>query len=866
MGRLRIGAGPKPDRRAVELEARFNQPGDSLPARDPAQAKQRDRSSFANQGFIVFGRVVDYVAYARTYKVQCERGMPALRCCDAAVTGLGVVGARQLATYTLGQGVLVFYHPKALYHTILCSVPDWMANPRDSVSDAIVQGSNVGLQVDSAHNFPFLLQNGGGVIDFSAGRPTDSLSGDWGAISALGGRVFLDDFQVQVAMDEETGLFLCYFDQYASLRGHNLDLRSAGFLREDRDDESEYSSVAGYTPFFWESLGLYASSGTPSMELSATEVQRDSPNRTRLEPISDRQLGIYREVEYHGYLGQGGHKQVVTPVEVDAIHTYDSPAAALVGMSDEVRTLDGVIGLRAARGVYIAKTPYIGAPKRTDRPESKTGDRTADNYASCGLFGSGPQHQVAGDPANVETVPHAVEAASVLDLVSYLFNWKGLHPFHYHNRDWAVSQESEMAASAGTYGSSPDYNQLQSQTYLDQAASFSVHVDDRYGLVEYYANIACWGLLPNGGIVQVDGWGVEQRSAGGNQYMFAPGDFVINAARNIVLQAGHSVILKGYHGVDVNSSVKAVRIAAGTDVMIMGGNEGCGGVLIESKAAGPDMAIGTRADGEDKIGGVVLRSKNSSVAVLAKNIVAATNAWGDNAEGHITIDAGADARIITRSAEFHRHIGVYAIDVFPSHNNEYWPGRTLLGGELLVAGEIFATQQIVSAAEVVAAGDLVGAGTAVVGSTALAAIAADVTEINDRDVSTAVADSLTDLTFLTDNTDVALLEFYFRGPANLLTTDYLIHEPVWAQIARGTTGVPATWEETPVTGDAHDDSAPYPGLDVWFGVTYGQRDPNLFDPLGMCAADRGAAYENATLNETTWVTPDSNWPIIKGRD
>lgn len=861
---------PAPDRRAAELEQRVAtdqpaSPNGTRPVQDPTSSQSRSRLGLHNGGFVVFGRIVDAVAYARTYKVQCERGIGTLRCCDSAATGLGAYGARQLNTYPVGTGVLVFYHPQAAYHAILCAVPDWAADATAGISDLLVQGGNCGAQVDAVHRFPFQMPRGGGIIDFSAGRPGDSLSGEWGAITELGLRVLLDPFQVQVAVDEETGLFLCYFDQYARLAGRNLDVRSAVGLREDRDDEGELVSWEGFAQYPWEAAGMPAP-GEPARELSAEEAQQGEPWRSRLEPKDDLQLGIHREQYFRGYLGQGGRRVLLAPnPDGDQPHTYDSDETSLRALAEEFWALDGLVGTRSAKGIYLVKSPLLPAAKRARRPEDHTGDRGEDAYAPAGHYGVGPEHKVRSGPLNEQDDPHVLEPAAALDLIAHAFNWQGLHPFYYHSLDWYLAEESALPA-AEAFVPVP-FGDLSENTFLPQAAIVEQAVDDRYGLAEYYANLSFWALLPNGGIAQVDGWGSEIRSAGGTQYINTPGDLVLTAGRRIILQAGQDVILKGQHGVEVSASKGHVRVGASGNVLIAGGLSGCGGVLVESRAEGVVFERAESTDSEDVVGGVILRSRHSAVLAEAAKIQLTTAAWEDSDDGHIIIDAGTLARVVMRADTFVRHVETCALDAFPDGTaNEFWVTRTCVAGTLDVRGGIFAIGDVAVAGQV-AVGLTVSA-TSVHRLSTEQQVRLDEAQalIEDRpeELSTILDDSAELVTWMFDNGKPDELEFYYRSSATLGTEGYTICEPAWAQLARaGSGGVPGTWEETRVVGEHHEDSAPYPGLAAWFDETaYGQIELNLFDPAGMHAVDRGEAYETPELAEPAWVTLEGNWPVI----
>src|SRR4029077_4362102 len=98
-----------------------------------------------------------------------------------------------------------------------------------AISDMLAQGGNIGLKIDEVHNFPFTLNNKGGIIDWSAGGLYDDLPvGADGAITDTGLLNFIDSTMICLRVDEQTGLFLFYADQLTRLTGHNLELVSAG--------------------------------------------------------------------------------------------------------------------------------------------------------------------------------------------------------------------------------------------------------------------------------------------------------------------------------------------------------------------------------------------------------------------------------------------------------------------------------------------------------------------------------------------------------------------------------------------------------------------------------------------------------------
>jgi hypothetical protein len=857
----------RPDRRATDIEYRVTSdqplsPNGTRPGADPTSAQGRSRLGLHNDGQLVFGRVVDLVAYARTYKVQCERGLGTLRCTETGQTGFGLVGPRQVNTYPVGTGVLVLHHPQALYGIIICAVPDWAYDARHAVSDMLVQGSNVGLQCDAVHQYPFTTQAGGGVVDWSAGRPTDSLSNEWGAITETGLRVFLDSFMAQFGCDEETAVTAFYFDQLLRVAGHNLQVRSAGYEREDADDESEFSSYEGYTPYPWEALGTFSPGATASVELSAATTQQTANNRSRLEPVSDDQLALHRVRAFQGYLGQGGRREILVPVQgAYTLHRYTDPADGLLGVFSEHLGLDGALGIRSAHSVFIAKAPLQPLAKRRRRAEDPSGDNTTTNYKSCGISGSGPAHLPKAQPDNANTDVPSTEAAAVLDQLAFAFNWKGLHPFHYHAGDWYLPEETDLEQYATVATAIIPFGNLATNNLLPAAPAYTVQVDDRYGLVEYYANLSHVALLPGGGISIVDGWGSEIRMTGGDIYEFAAGDLFKAAGRNVVQWAGWDAIIEGNNSVEVVANKHDVRIKAEDKVLVLGGNNGCGGILLESRATSAAFQV-NMPTAEDVISGIVLRAKHTTAAILAKDIYLTTDAW--SAPGRIILDAGAGS-IVSYAEEHRRHIVNCALDIFNGTTvNEYWPTQTRLSADLVVKGKSYLWGCTTVKGDLVVDGVVQLNDLQVVDAATLTRIATDNADITGRNLSTQVAQSLIELTWLINQSDIEQLEFYFRTPTLANTSDFKLHEPIWHQLARYTSLALPTVQKQTVTGDNHAVSASYPGYSVWFSDTaYGLQPLALYDPAACAAAARGAAYETATLGTVSWVNLENLWPVVK---
>lgn len=814
-----------PDLRAASIERllRLLAPkmvGQQGPTADPEGASAAIRHSLDRGTEVTTGRVVDGVAYTHMYKVQLDQAGPVLPCCDLVHTALGIVGAKQLNTYTPGTPVVVLTMHQVEYGVILGALPDFGINAFSALPDMVGQGSGVGLRADDIHKFPFQLDGRGGVADWSCGRPFDSLTvGEWGAVTETGLMVFLDPFLGMLRADEETGLWVFYQDSTTRLAGHNLQIRSAGHELEALDDQGEYSWVEGWAPFLYEARGLLEP-GDPFQDVSVDASQQDAPYLATLEPTANDQQPFHRRQDFHGYLGQGGRRSLCVPASGASNPCTYGDEVSHMGVAEENWGLDGFIGLRSAKGILIAKRALLPHPKRVCRPEDPAGDSDTSGYDF-----SGASHKVADLPDADLSRRSLIQAADLEDVLARTFNWQGLHPFAYHQLDWYTPEENACPL-AGAMAASPPFDTLVDVQYLALPTPMKVTVDARYGSVAYYPNDSFFGLLDDGGVVLSGGCGEELVMAHGSIFLRAPGDIWTLPGKSAITWAGWDIIHKANNCVEVVANWGDVRIKAERNVLILGGNDGCGGVMIESKASGTAF----RNDKDDTvITGVVLRAPDSSVAVLTDKLF---NVLPASVGGYteIRLQAGGGL-ILAESDVFYRRLYTAAVDDFGGTANEFRGDTTQLGSGLGVYGDIASWRHITE----------------------------NVTKpIHDRqDIvleSIAAAGLEARLTWLPDHSDVQTVGFFFRSSKLAHTEGLVLYEGRWQRLARLTGQEGVSWDDNLVSTAGGDITRAHPGRQTWEDETgYTQQDFVVYDPGSGLYADRVASQE-------------PSWPTHEGVD
>lgn len=838
-------------------------------AADPLRAGPASRGFAASR--LLFGRVIEGVPYARTYKVQAEGLSAAIPCRDLVHTSLVPYGPRQFQTYAPGTLVLVAVHPQLPEGVIVGACADPIHDPRAGTSDEITQGGRTGVKVDLVNALPLFSVHGGQVSDYSAGRPLDSVGGEWGVMTETGLAAFVDSFQAYLRVDEATGLFLFYHDQLARLAGVNLQVRSLAREEADQDDEGEVTHERGWAAYTWEAQGRAAPADHPASELTADQAQRQFPHLSRFEPAAADQTAYHRLTETHGYLGQAEARFLtLPPPSTDPMWPYRrSAAGAPPGVFDAHLALSGRYTVRSAKGVTIGKTAGVAVPRRVRDAADPTGDTPA-NYRTAGLAGGGRNHKIQADVTDAGLTG----LGQIDDQLGYQYNWEGVHPFHYHCGDWFLPAVRDGLPQAAA----PTYLDLAADQYLSDPPFTDVQVDHRHA-ARYYAAESFIHLADDGGIIIADGSGCELKMSQGSAFLTAPGDVWVQSGRNTNAWAGHDVILKARNAVDATASVGDVRLKGQRNVMVGAGYDGCGGVVLESVADAASFDF--TAPGEAaRTTGIVLIARRSPVVVAGANVVV-TSDWrayggdeifataggpdlegGEFAGGGVCIDAGR-GNVDVYADTVHTHVGSAVVDVFADPDgsptgyivNEYWADRAAIGSPLDVGGRLFVGGAVETPANVFALGS-VASGSGKVGRVLNGdRITAEASAVSGRALvmSGYAYDARHEGRSYQENGDILPVKFSFRTSAEYKTVGMVLHEPRWQRQARlaGDALLMFSWNETPAGAEY-----PHPGKATWERADgFVTQDCTLYEPADGFV-DRGDQ-----CGESPYETPDPPTPV-----
>lgn len=864
------------DRQFAQSEAAFD--STVQPAENEKLTASLYKHGFDRPSQLVLGKILYVFPYAHWYRVQLDVGGVDIPCTSLTETSVQPFSVKSASPIAVGSQVLVCYTPGDTFGLILGCVPKIVTENSQVYSDWISQGSNGGCRRERYYTqFPDLFEDSGRLIDFSDGRPVDATAvGEWARLNDLGCGFFLGPFMLFMRVDELCGLYLHYLDRVLSLRAYNYDFLSAVSEAKIRNDNGEGLHYAGYTPYPWEALGLLLPTATAHRVTSPEDVHYRSPYGT-IEPLHDDQQPVFRLEEFRGYLGQGYMRQLQLPRASGEVGRESDQKSGL-GVFREQLSLDGSWSVSSAHSIGITKRLLIPIAKRIAAPEDATGDdltsqessETSEGaYRFAGIYGEGSPHQVRDALPPPGDLPQVWSVAAVLDAMAYTNNWKGMHPFHYHERDFHTPQEDE--SEFPSLQQPPRFSDLQHEQWLPSPPAIEQQVDHRHS-ASYHATQSGLFLLPDGGVVIRDGYGSEIRMAGGNVEITAPGDVFIRSGRSVIQYAGDDAVIRARNSVDITATDHDVRLKAERNLECLAGNGGKPGrLLLDCQSAGPQHDVVGKQGEDVEQTGIILKAANSEVSALASDIYLRTGGGGGLGGGQITLDAGQGRGVFQTVSNFVVHNITNAMSLaIPGGNTSaaYQFGRsaTVLPNSLIVNGNATVKGPIQAKGHIVAVdGDVGGLKANDPGYAqslqAFSSLESDLARSREQ-LNSFYREQVRNRWYgngrLGSDRVVENTMFAPRNDEQLRTVNFKLVEAYWQQLAGAH---PNVWRENPIRYQGLA-MMPHPGLKKWqTDQAFLRVKLKLHDVLSGRDRARGEAYESPETGEWIQQKAEQNYAV-----
>lgn len=582
--------------------------------------------------------VHDVLAYGHCYIVKGTGTPRMIAVLGSPETSMTPIGARSLSMIPPGSLVVVWIN-ETYFPVILAVVATPMGSSRLGIPDSIVGASHAGFFADPAHQILASRPDGHGFVDFSAGRPIDNLPGDWGKFNELGLGFFLGKLMTYMRSSDICKLEM-FYDHLARLFSYNWQHYTAGSEREALNDEGEWTDVEGFNPYPWEAAGISALGQLLLVEQSTNQLDPKTAKTMIYEPKDPLQTGFWRLRTFHGFLGDLERRYVQLPnrdVEVMRYGTQEgdypkSQTPAYTGVFDQLIGIDGSYVLRSAKRVLLEKTCWIPVPEEMMPRDNPKGDTDFANPSGIGT--TLPEFNPPEDSGSSQL--------SFADRHAYFCQKFVSQGTNLRQKDWRVKDDPPKTPGDFTVEIPPLYPYSSFQQPLPEQAEKTV---DHRKKVRYYKGRARIEILDDGGVVMEDAYGSSVKLFGGNLEISCPGDIIFRSGRDVQTWSGRDVVAKSNRSVDISASQEDVRIKAERNLMVLGGNRGTGGVLIENRGSG-DMVY--ESNDTLNIGGLILKCSRGVLGITADTLHLRTD------RGPVILDAKSgesDVIVFGRSLE-----------------------------------------------------------------------------------------------------------------------------------------------------------------------------------------------------------------------
>jgi hypothetical protein len=559
---------------------------------------------------------------------------------------------RTSTLHGVGSTVLAMTTPSiGVGHAVILGAVSTYLGPVTSFgSPELTPSSPVGSFKDSISDSGLLNCN---YYNFNAGRPVDVYPGETTMLNTLGCGLMVGTLQTSLISGLDCSVECHYLDALVRINAFNYEHNTAGAETGMFADAGDYTEIKRLNPYVIESLGGTEQYGAvPKQDAEdRTGYKRGATITGNYKLTDPSQIGWWRYSELNGYLGNLKLAFGTVP-DLDSIRLATNKEQDERGVFREHVDATGAYSVVSAKSIALIKDCFIPVPKQVYRPDDNRGDAAKDiESARTENETNAVDYEVSGYYS--DETGALVYAATSSDAAAFRTH-RSLLNFRERSKDWMLFEIDEIdllgfkddIASTGFINAQDGIQAGQLFAKPPKYGFLKINAREE---VKYFASRSMIMMHEDGSIHIQDGYGSSISMRAGCIDISCPGDITLRPGRNLVSMAGDSVSHIAGNDVELSANLGDVRIHADRNVSVLAGNNGSGGILLESKAEASNLydqdtdIFKDPNNNANEYRGIWLKAPGASVGTLSKEAYIG-NATDDCA---VYIDSGQDSITMT---------------------------------------------------------------------------------------------------------------------------------------------------------------------------------------------------------------------------
>lgn len=489
--------------------------------------------------------------------------------------------------------------------------------------------------------------------NFNAGRPVDVYPGDLTLINTLGCGLMVGPLQASLVSGMDCSVECHYLDALVRVNAFNYEHNTASSETTMFADAGDYTEIKRLNPYVIESLGGTEQYGNiPQAAATDRSTYPDHATYTGTYKLTDpEQIGWWRYTELNGYLANLKLAFGTVP-SLDSIRLASNEQQDETGVFREHVDATGAYSVVSAKSIALIKDCFIPVPKQVRRPDDSRGDKAEDIEAA--------RNENSFNAVDYEIKDYDQELTGALlyagassDAAAYRTH-RSLLNFRERTNDWMLFEidEVDLAGfksiidSTGFINAQDGIKAGQMFAKPPQYGTLTINAREE---VKYFASRSMIMMHEDGSIHIQDGYGSAISMRAGCIDISCPGDITLRPGRNLVTIAGDSISQIAGNDVELSANLGDLRLQADRNVSVLAGNDGMGGILLESKAEASNLyeqdvdIFKDPNNNANNYRGIWFKASGSSVGALSSEIY-----LGNATERcAVYVDSGADSFTVT---------------------------------------------------------------------------------------------------------------------------------------------------------------------------------------------------------------------------